>query len=301
MELRHLSYFVAVAEELHFGRAARRLNISQPPLSQQIRQLEGELGVTLFTRTRRRVGLTAAGEVFLAEARRILAAVEEGKGRAVRADRGESGRLAVGFIGSANYSVLPRVIRSFRRAYPEVDISLAELNTAHQLEALRAGRIHVGFMRPPPGLDREGLEALAVFEEPLVAALPAAHPLSGRGPLDLALLAPEPFIMIPRHLGPGYFDYLISLCRQAGFSPRIALEASQFHTVIGMVAAGLGVAVVPASMRGSRFPGVTFRVIAGGAATILEMAWLRGNPSPVLANFIAAARRETAPQERTRG
>jgi len=291
MELRHLTYFVAVAEELHFGRAAKRLNISQPPLSQQIRQLEEEIGVRLFNRTKRSVKITPAGLVFLAEARRILSMSGEAVRRAVRADKGEIGNLAVGFIGSANYSVLPLVIREFRKQYQDVELSLTEMNTSHQLEALRDERIHVGFLRPPRGIQEEGLSVEPVFREPLVVALPRNHPLRKETSVPLRLLAKEPFIMIPRQRGPGFFDYMIALCQQEGFSPYVVLEASQFHTVIGLVAAGIGVAVLPASMQRSRIEGAVFRTIAGAAETVLYMAWVSGNQSLVLRNFLAVARK----------
>ncbi|MDI9570507.1 MAG: LysR family transcriptional regulator [Pseudomonadota bacterium] len=289
MELRHLQYFVAVAEELHFGRAARRLNISQPPLSQQIRLLEEEIGVRLLNRTKRRVEITPAGAAFLAEARRILVASEEAVRQALRADKGEIGSLAVGFIGSANYSVLPPVIREFRRRFQEVELSLTEMNTSNQIEALRAGRIQVGFLRPPPGSAEGELAMLPVYREPLVVAMSRNHPLQGMEETPLRLLAKESFIMIPRQRGPGYFDHLIALCQREGFSPHIVLEASQFHTIVGLVATELGIAVVPASMRRSRFEGVVFRTVAGGAETILHAAWMRDHDSLVLRNFIAVA------------
>jgi DNA-binding transcriptional LysR family regulator len=290
VESRLLTYFVAVAEELHFGRAAKRLNISQPPLSQQIIVLEEKIGVKLFTRTRRRVELTPAGQVLLEDARKILALTGEALRRTVRAGKGEIGRLSVGYIGSANYSILPGLIREFRRRYPEVELSLAELNTSLQIEALRDGRIHVGFMRPPRGLENEGLSFATVFRESLVAAIPASHKLRGRPSIPLRLLAGEPFIMIPRSRGPGFFDQVIAMCQSEGFSPEIALEASQFHTIIGMVAAGVGIAIVPASMQRSRMKGVVFREIENGLETSLTMAWSSDSKSPVLEKFIGVAR-----------
>jgi len=290
MELRHLTYFIAVAEELHFGRAAKRLNISQPPLSVQIRQLEEEIGVRLFDRTRRRVQITPAGQAFLDEARKIVALSGEAVRRAVRAEKGEIGRLAIGFIGSANYSVLPLVIQAFRQRFRSVEISLAEMNTSHQLEALCDGRIQVGFLRPPRGIEGEGLTVEPIFRERLVAAMPRNHPLGGEASVTWPMLAKESYIMIPRQRGPGFFDHIIALCQREGFSPNIVLEASQFHTVIGLVAAGIGIAVVPASMQRSRIEGVVFKSISGGEETVLHMAWLTGNPSRILRNFLDAAR-----------
>ncbi len=290
MESRLLTYFIAVAEELHFGRAAKRLNISQPPLSQQIIQLEEKIGVKLFTRTRRRVELTPAGQVLLEDARKILALSQDAVRRAVRAGKGEIGRLAVGYIGSANYSVLPDLIREFRKRFPEVELSLAELNTSQQIEALREERIHVGFMRPPRGIESEGLLFETVLRESLVAALPINHKLKSRASLPLKMLAREPFIMIPRSRGPGFFDQIIALCQAEGFSPEIVLEASQFHTIIGMVSAGVGIAVVPASMQRSRMKGVAFRKIENGPETALTLAWKSDSKSPVLSKFITVAR-----------
>jgi DNA-binding transcriptional LysR family regulator len=290
MELRHLRYFIAVAEELHFGRAAKRLNISQPPLSQQIMQLEKEIGVRLFDRIKRHVEITPAGMVFLEEARRIMVLSEEAVRRTIRADKGEIGRLAVGYIGSANYSVLPQVIREFRKRFPDVDLSLAELNTSNQIEALREGRIHVGFMRPPRGIENEDLSVEPVFREPLMVAIPRNHHIRGETSIPLRMLAKESFIMIPRHRGTAYFDYIIALCQKEGFSPRIVLEASQFHTIIGLVAAEIGIAIVPASAQSSRFKGVVFRTLEGGAETILNIAWTSNNLSLVLHNFIRVTR-----------
>lgn len=291
MELRHINSFIAVAEELHFGRASKRLNISQPPLSQQIKQLEEEVGVRLFNRTRRRVEITSAGRVFLVEARRIMALTKEAVRQANRADKGEIGRLSLGFIGSANYSVLPRVIREFRKQYQDIELSLTEMNTTNQMEALHDNRIHVGFMRPPQGIEDEGISVEPVFRESLVVAMPGNHPLKKETSLPLRLLAKEPFIMIPRQKGPGFFDHIIALCQNKGFSPCIVLEASQFHTVIGLVAAGIGVSIVPSSMQRSRIRGVAFRRIAEGTETVLDMAWVTDNPSPVLLNFIGLARK----------
>lgn len=290
MEFRHLTYFIAVAEEMHFGRAARRLNISQPPLSQQIRQLEEEIGVRLFNRTNRRVEITPAGMIFLEEARRIVTLSKDAVRRAVRAGQGEIGRLAVGFIGSANYSVLPQVVREFRKRFPNVELSLTEMSTSDQVEALLGGRIQAGFLRPPRGIEKKGLTVEPVFREPLLVALPRNHPLRRERSLTLRQLAEESFIMIPRRIGPGFFDYLIVLCQEEGFSPNIILEASQYHTVLGLVSAGLGIAVVPASMQRSRIEGVVFRTISGKTETVLDMAWVAKDQSLVLRNFTDATR-----------
>ncbi|MBV9229224.1 MAG: LysR family transcriptional regulator, partial [Chloroflexi bacterium] len=193
MELRHLHYFIAVAEELHFGKAAERLQMAQPPLSQQIRQLEDELGVQLFYRTKRHVQLTEAGHVFLQEARQTLIQAEQAIVAARRAGRGELGRLAIGFVGSATSDILPTLIRGFQERYPEVELLLRELTTAQQVRALQDGRIHVGILRPPVHDDTLRIETL--FKEPLIVALPERHPLSSQVQLPIEALAREHFIL----------------------------------------------------------------------------------------------------------
>ena len=200
MELRHLRYFVAVAEELHFGRAARRLEMAQPPLSIQIQRLEKELGVKLLERTQRHVGLTAAGRVFLERARRVLEQAELAVHAAQRAGRGETGSLAVGFVGSATYGVLPEVLRLFRRRFPDVDLMLYEMGSTAQQRAVVEGRLHLGLIRTPrdnAGLD-EALAQQVVQREPLVVALPKGHALTRLETLPLIQLAAEPFILFPR-------------------------------------------------------------------------------------------------------
>ncbi|HPL63165.1 MAG TPA: LysR family transcriptional regulator [Syntrophales bacterium] len=294
MELRHLIYFIAVAEELHFGRAARRLNISQPPLSQQIRQLEAEIGVRLFERTKRRVEITQPGLIFLEEARKIVRLSEEAVRRTIRAGKGEIGKLTVGYVGSANYSLLPPVVRGFRKRFPKVDLALMELNTSHQIEALQDGRIQIGFLRPPKGSERNGLSIEPLIRESLLAALPQSHALAGKRRLSWRMLSGEQFIMIPRQRAPGFYDQIINLCQQEGFSPDIVLEASQFHTIIGMVSAEIGITIVPSSMQAASIQGVVFRPVGReNIKTELAMAWQKKNPSPVLLQFIELAR-ETA-------
>ena len=287
MELRHLRYFVAVAEELSFTRAAGRLHMAQPPLGQQVRQLEGELGVELFGRTKRRVWLTEAGEAFLGEAYLALEQVERAAKAARRAGRGETGTLSVGFVGSAAYEVLPEILKAFRGQYPDVEIALEELTTAHQVRALEEGRIEIGFVRPP--IEREDLAVRTVMREPLVAVLPSAHPLSGQGDVSLGALADEPFVVSPRRLGPSFYDRIIGACREAGFSPRVVQEAIQMQTVIGMVAAGIGVALVPASERNLARKGVAYKPIRGKPPEVgMALVWRPEDPSTVLRAFLDA-------------
>jgi DNA-binding transcriptional LysR family regulator len=288
MELRHLVYFVTLAEERHFGRAAARLNMTQPPLSQQIRQLEEELGVRLFSRSSRRVELTAAGEVFLAEARKALAQVERAADVAHRAGRGELGRLRVGFVGSATYDVLPAVLRAYRARHPGVDVVLQELSTPQQEEALVTGEIDVGFVRPPLAAPELALEVLD--EAPCVLAVPVRHPLAAAEKVSLADLAGVPLVMLSRSTWAGLYDEVIGLCRTAGFSPDIRQEAREFQTVIGLVAGGLGVAVVPAPARNLHTRDVVYKEAAGMPRAVMGLAWRRDDDAPVLHAFVEVAR-----------
>lgn len=242
MELRHLRYFVTLAEELHFGRAAERLHIAQPPLSQQIRQLETELGFELFHRTKRSVKLTEAGKVFLSEVQQILKQLEQAIQIGRQTSRGEMGQLIVGFVSSSAYNILPPILRTFRNCVPGVSLELHELTTHEQLQWLRDGRMDVGFVRSPIEDDIFSFEV--IFAESLVVALPETHLLAKDKSVSLRSLASEPFILFPRLLAPGLYDLIISLCQQAGFSPSVTQEAIQMQTIVSLVAGGLGVAIV---------------------------------------------------------
>ncbi|WP_207882155.1 LysR substrate-binding domain-containing protein [Pseudomonas sp. 30_B] len=296
MELRHLRYFIAVAEELHFGRAAEQLGISQPPLSQQIQALEEEIGARLLERTNRRVALTAAGQLFLTEARLVLQQVDRAVLLARRAHQGEIGELKIGFTASAPFtSTLPRSILAFRQAYPDVHLELQELSSGQAVEALLEERVEVGLIRPIALPD--SLEAVELFSEPLVAVLRADHPLAESNPdgLEIAALADEPFVFFPRSYGTGLYNQLIALSRQAGFSPRIAQEAGEAMTIIGLVAAGLGVSMLPASFRRTRVDGVVYRTLLDPGAT--SSVWLvrrRDEHSPLAQSFIDLLTREVA-------
>ena len=259
--------------------------MAQPPLGQQIRQLESELGVELFGRTKRRVWLTEAGEVFLGEAYLALEQVERAAEAARRADQGEIGKLSVGFVGSAAYDVLPGLLKAFRERYPDVEITLEELTTAQQVQALGEGRIEVGFVRPP--VEEESLAVRTVFREPLVMVLPAEHPLSECVNLSLSALKDEPFVMTPRRLGPSFYDQIVGACLEAGFSPRVVQEAIQMQTIIGMVAAGIGVALVPASESNLTRKGVVYKPMQDeGLEVELAIAWEPEDPSPTLRAFL---------------
>ncbi|MEC9364670.1 MAG: LysR family transcriptional regulator [Sinimarinibacterium flocculans] len=261
MELRHLRYFVAVAEARHFTRAARALGIGQPPLSQQIQALERELGTALFERRPRAVALTAAGEALLEDARRILRDAERAAERVRRVARGEAGRLRVGMINSAPFHpLIPRVIREFRRAHPQLALSLDEGPTPMLAAAVRDEVLDVAFVRPLLGAE-PGLASEVVADEDMVVALPSGHPLAKKGSVPLLALSIEPFVLFPRTVGAGLHDEIVSACRIAGFSPRIVQETSQVTSIVNLVAAGLGVSIVPASMQQVHSDGVTYRAI----------------------------------------
>ncbi|MDY7567650.1 LysR substrate-binding domain-containing protein [Pseudomonas sp. RTC3] len=288
MELRHLRYFIAVAEELHFGRAAQALGISQPPLSQQIQALEQEVGARLFERTNRRVELSEAGRLFLAEARLVLAQVDKAADVARRAQLGLLGELKIGFTSSAPFnSSIPQVIFAFRQAFPAVHLALQEMSSKEVAEALVDESVQVGIMRPLPL--PESLVAVELFREPLVAIIRADHPLavgSEKG-LQLSALAAEPFVFFPRSYGSGLYAQLINLARQAGFSPLITQEAGEAMTIIGLVAAGLGVTVLPASYQRMRIDGVVYRTLLDAEAnTAVWLVQRRDQHSPMAKAFV---------------
>ncbi|SDS26168.1 LysR substrate-binding domain-containing protein [Pseudomonas fuscovaginae UPB0736] len=288
MELRHLRYFIAVAEELHFGRAAEVLGISQPPLSQQIQALEQELGARLFERTNRRVELSEAGRLFLEEARLVLAQVDKAADVARRAQLGELGELKIGFTSSAPFnSTIPQVIFSFRQSFPAVHLNLQEMSSKMVADALMDESIEVGLMRPLALPD--ALHVVELMREPLVAVLSAEHPLASgsEAGLHLSELALEPFVFFPRSYGSGLYAQLMSLARQAGFSPHFAQEAGEAMTIIGLVAAGLGVSVLPASYQRIRIDGVVYRPLLDPEA--VSSVWLvqrKDQKSPMARAFV---------------
>lgn len=296
MELRHLRYFIAVAEELHFGRAAQVLGISQPPLSQQIQALEQEVGARLFERTNRRVELSEAGRLFLQEARLVLAQVDKAADAARRAQLGELGELKIGFTSSAPFnSSIPQAIFAFRQAFPAVHLNLQEMSSTEVAESLVDESIQVGLMRPLPLPD--SLSVVELMREPLVAVLNAGHPLvegSERG-LHLAQLAQEPFVFFPRTYGSGLYAQLLNLARDAGFSPHFAQEAGEAMTIIGLVAAGLGVSVLPASYQRIRIDGVVYRTLLDPeAVTAVWLVQRKGAQTPMAKAFVELLTRKAA-------
>lgn len=288
MELRHLRYFVAVAEELHFGRAATRLHMSQPPLSQQVRALEDEIDVQLFARSGRGVVLTAAGKEFLEYARQVLAQVEQAVRSAQGVQRGELGRLSVGFITSMAYTYLPWVLRVFRSRHPRVELTLTEQESWSQLNAIQEGRLHVGIVRGP--VDALGLESVRALSEPFLVALPDDHPFAGARSIQLKKLAAEAFILFPRHIGGRFYAEVMQLFQEAGFTPNVVQEAVQMHVAVGLVSARIGVTLVPASTALLPMPGVVFRPLASrsGRAEI-AIAYRESEPSPLVDAFRAVA------------
>ncbi|MGO6741666.1 LysR family transcriptional regulator [Rhizobium ruizarguesonis] len=288
MELRHLRYFLAVAEEGNFTRAAGKLGIGQPPLSQQIRDLEREVGAVLFHRVPHGAELTAAGTAFLGEAKASLAAAEKAKLVAQSANRGETGRLSLGFTASSAFNpVVSTTIRRFRARWPEVQLSLTEMNTLALMQKLERGELDAAFMRP--GLDDPaGIRLRRLPDEPMVIALPASHPLARRSELPLAALADEPFILFPRLVGLSLYDDVVLACRKAGFELTVAQEAPQISSVVNLVAADLGVSIVPASISQIKLEGVAYRPIEGPPAVArLALAILKTHRSPVTENLIS--------------
>ena len=293
MKLHQLRYFVTVAEELHFGRAASRLRMAQPPLSRQIRELEHELDTRLFNRTNRRVELTDAGRILLEEARTALAQVDHAAEAARRAGQGEIGQLVIGVVPTVDNQVFTRILRSFAARYRSVQIIIRSLNTSTQVQALRAGTVQVGFLRLPVRDDT--LTIRLVSREPLVAAIPVGHPLARVGRLTLRTLAEAPHVIFPRPIAPGYYDMLVSLYRDAKANLRISQEAEHVQTVLGLVAGGFGVSLVPGSVRSLQPLGVVFRRLSGRLPSAeTGVAYRRDDPSEVLRAFAAVVDRASA-------
>ncbi|WP_225823632.1 LysR family transcriptional regulator [Streptomyces naphthomycinicus] len=295
LPLPQLHAFVVLAEELHFGHAAARLGIAQPPLSQQIRRLEDRVGHPLFRRAPGRVTLTPAGQALLPSARQALAGLAEGLAAARAVGDGRAGRLRIGFAASLALTVLPGLLREFRQGFPEVRLDITEMTTAPQLDALRERTIDIGLLREPPDRDPE-LAFRTVLSEPFVAVLPSAHPLAARRTVRPAQLAGEPFVLLPRAAGPRLYDRITGLCEAAGHTPRVAQHAVEWQTVCALVEAGLGVSVAPASIRRIRLAGVVFRRIAPASVqTRVAVAWRRDDEDPLVGRLLAAVGRPARP------
>jgi DNA-binding transcriptional LysR family regulator len=292
VELRQLRYFVAVAEEMHFGRAARRLHMTQPPLSQAIQALEAQLGTPLFSRTRRSVALTAAGQTLLPEVQRLLQQVEGLASLAQSAAAGESGRLSIAFVPMADYSVLPTALREFRAALPSVHLDLQEATTDVQIELLASGRIDIGFLLPPlPDKLNAEVDYLPLTSEPLVLALPEGTATT-KTKMSLKRCADLQLIIFPRRMSPAFHDQILACLRDAGLSPRIGQEAIQMQTIVSLVSAGMGFALVPQSVSNMKRPGVEYRAMQEISPWVeIGLAWRRDNTSPVLSAFLELMRK----------
>lgn len=302
-ELRQLRHFVTVAEELHFGRAARRLHMTQPPLSQSIANLEELFKAPLFLRNRRMVGLTAAGAALLPEARRILEEAAALPELVRRAASGEAGRLALSFVSTAGLGMLPDVLRRYRAAYPGVRLVLQEATSDVQFDELLSGRIDAGFVIPPqPGMpegsaDRGvdgALDYLKIVDEPLVLCAPSGLPaLAKPGPVRLRDLPPLPLVIFPRAVAPSLHDAILAAFRAAGVLPTIGQEAIQMQTIVSLVSGGMGLALVPQSVSNLMRPGVEYRALIDPAPLAeTGLAWRRDNDSPVLKGFLELLKRD---------
>jgi DNA-binding transcriptional LysR family regulator len=284
IELRHLRYFVAVAEELHFGRAAERLHLAQPPLSQQIRKLEDLLGYALFTRTSRSVSLTPAGEALLQRARRTLRNVQRDIDETRSIGHGDVGSLHIGFIGSAMLTTLPGIFRSYREAYPRVRLHLHESFTALVSEGLENGSLDAGILRDADPM--EGMHVTTILSEPFVAVLPASHPCAKQKTVSIGALRDEPFVYYPRNAGARAYEKPLALCEEHGFRPQIVQEASHWLTILRLISAGFGVSIAPACVRRiASAQVVCIPLRAAKAVSNIELAWLAGETRPIVERF----------------
>jgi len=298
IELRHLRYFVAVAEELHFGRAALRLHLAQPPLSQQIRKLEAVLGYPLFLRTSRAVKLTSAGEVFLERARRTLRNVQEDMEEARSIGRGEEGFLRVGFIGSAMLTAIPAMLGRYRRLYPKVNLQLHESYTSAVVQKLLKGELDAGFLRD--GGQTSGLEVERLFSEPFIAVVPKKHSLAKHKTISATELRNEPFVFFTPSAGTLAYQKPVSICEEHGFRPKVVQEAPQWLTIIRLVGAGLGVTIAPACVKQVAAPNVA--CLGLRRVTVesdIELAY-RTSEDRAVVEAIATVARQSFPQNRRR-
>jgi|ERR1700733_8773068 len=292
IELRHLRYFLAVAQTLHFSKAAQMLGIAQPPLSQQIKRLEQLVGHRLFDRTTRGVRLTLAGQLLAERARSTIEKVQDDVAQVRRLGRGEEGTLTVGFSGSVMFTELPAAIGSYRRRYPKVELRLRELSTSAQISALLTGTIDLAFLRD--GDPTEGIEISTLFEERYVAVLPVAHALARKRSLRVQDLRKEPFILFARRMGPLAFDRTIACCERNGFRPNIVQDAPQWPTLVRLVAAGLGVSLAPGCVANVAIPGAIYREVRAACRTTVDLGIKTGSAIKLAGNFIEIAREHLA-------
>ncbi|MBS1992398.1 MAG: LysR family transcriptional regulator [Cyanobacteria bacterium SZAS LIN-3] len=286
MEIRHLRYFLAVAEELNFSRAAARLNMAQPPLSQQIMQLESHLGVQLFERETRPIRLTVAGLTLLEQARPLIKRFDQLELKLQLMGSGDTGSLAIGFVSSAMYELLPDVLKNFRARYPRVHVDLTELTGLEQEEALHEHSIDVAFIRGTSS-DPDFVGEVVV-EEPLVVAVPSQWELAKKDSVALKSLSKEPFIVFPTKPDPSFANFIKSLCRQAGFEPRVMQEANELQTAVSLVASGIGISLMPASVQMLQRRGVSYVTLKEPAPrTVISVLHRKNDPGPSLRNFLS--------------
>ena len=293
IELRHLRYFVAVAEELHFGRAAEKLHLAQPPLSQQIRQLENILEYPLFVRTSRSVRLTPAGEVYLERARRLLLSAERDIHEMRQVAKGEMGSLHIGFVGSAMLTQLPSTFRAYREAFPGIELHLNESFSARVIAGLEDGTLDVGILRD--GDQADMLQVTTLFSEPFVAVVPAHHALARKRSLSPEALRGEPFVFYPRSAGSRAFEKTMSVCEAFEFRPQITQEASHWLTILRLVGTGVGVSIAPACVQHLASPEsvcIPFRGV--DVVSQVEIAWRKGDRRPMIEHFAHLARNQEA-------
>ena len=285
MNLRALRCFLAVAEELHFGRAAKRLNISQPPLTQHIKSLELELGARLFDRTKRSVQITEAGTALLDGARLLIAQADGLRDVVQRADKGRSGTLRAGFITSAVFTRTRLLYATMSRGVPGATVMWQEMNSSEQVEALREGKIDIGFLHTPS--EHRGLEARVIVRDPMVVAVPDTHRLAGRRSAPLSEFGGDDFVLPLRHMSHAFYDRIIAACSAAGISPAIPHQPRHLLTMLSMVSMGAGISLVPSSLANAGFPSVSFIKIRGHApVTEVSVLWNPRNRSPVLARAL---------------
>jgi DNA-binding transcriptional LysR family regulator len=299
-EIRALRQFVALAEELHFGRAATRLHMTQPALSQALQRLELGLGAALLRRSPRAVALTAAGAALLPQARRLLSAADALPAQVQAAAAGLAGRLRLAFVSSIAYGPLPAWLRSFREDQPQVELALREATLDVQLEAFAADEIDAGFVLHADGGAPPGLARWRALREPLCIALPETHPLAARRTLELSAVAAQPLLMFPRRIAPSLFDAVVGHYRARGLTPAIVQEAIQMQTLVNLVSAGMGLAWVPASLQQLQRPGVVYRPLAGSALYCETSLVWRTPPPPVVERFVAHVQRQSAPDAAAR-
>ena len=285
MEFRQLRYFVTVAQELHFAKAAVRLQITQPALSKQIRVLENELEVELFTRTKRTVKLTKAGEVFFEQAQQLLEQAKKAIQLAKRTASGELGLLTIGFTPTATYTILPELMRSFRSSYPQVEVEMLDLSTEEQVQSLNQGIIDIGLLHPP--IDSRALEIYPLLAEEFIVVLPQEHRLSSKESLMLGDLAPESFILHPRSEGPFLYDGFVQLCRQNGFEPQIIKKVNSHQSRICLVSAGMGITFIPAGLKTTLNADLIYKPILDLPVKLeFAAAWRSLDITPVLQKFV---------------